>query len=145
MLSVCAYPSAELVTISRSRRTTQLVLAASLAVLLSAILVAPSLSANKSIPASLQSAIGLPTFQRMQSLLRRISLLSGAAPSAQTPTPTNATSRAAAYSSMTSSTGRNDGAEVNDSPDLWRKELAALPSLEDLGGVLPSIFLAHGS
>ncbi|GAA5961643.1 hypothetical protein JCM8115_004718 [Rhodotorula mucilaginosa] len=81
----------------------------------------------------------------MQSLLRRISLLSGAAPSAQTPTPTNATSRAAAYSSMTSSTGRNDGAEVNDSPDLWRKELAALPSLEDLGGVLPSIFLAHGS
>lgn len=113
--------------------------------MLSAILVVPSLSANKSVPASLQSAIGLPASQRMQSLLRRISLMSGFAPSAQTPTPTTSTRRAAAYSSMTSSTGRNDGAEVNDSPELWRKELAALPSLEDLGGVLPSIFLAHGS
>ncbi|GAA5991639.1 hypothetical protein JCM10908_001068 [Rhodotorula pacifica] len=81
----------------------------------------------------------------MQSVLRRLGLLSGATPHTQPSTPIPTSSRAAAYSSMTSSTGRNDGAEVNESPELWRKELAALPSLEELGGVLPSIFLAHGS
>ncbi|GAA5881685.1 hypothetical protein JCM3774_005337 [Rhodotorula dairenensis] len=81
----------------------------------------------------------------MNSILRRIGLVSGFASSPQTP-PSSATSRsAAAYSATMSSTGRDDGAEVNHTPELWRAQLAALPSLDELGGVLPSIFLAHGS
>ncbi|GAA6043180.1 hypothetical protein JCM8097_008714 [Rhodosporidiobolus ruineniae] len=39
----------------------------------------------------------------------------------------------------------NDGAEVNTTPEEWRKELEQLPTLEQTGGAIPSIFLAHGS
>ncbi|GAA5968536.1 hypothetical protein JCM11641_007670 [Rhodosporidiobolus odoratus] len=37
-----------------------------------------------------------------------------------------------------------DGAEINTTPEEWRNELETLPSLEETGGVIPSIFLAHG-
>lgn len=46
--------------------------------------------------------------------------------------------------STTSHTSNGDGAEVNDTPAQWRAELDALPSLEELGGRIPSVFLAHG-
>ncbi|GAA5860380.1 hypothetical protein JCM8547_003485 [Rhodosporidiobolus lusitaniae] len=37
-----------------------------------------------------------------------------------------------------------DGAEVNATPEEWRKELDALPSLEETGRAISSAFLAHG-
>ncbi|GJN92323.1 hypothetical protein Rhopal_005353-T1 [Rhodotorula paludigena] len=43
------------------------------------------------------------------------------------------------------SSARQDGAEVNTTPAEWRQELEALPSLEQLGGAIPAVFLAHGS
>ncbi|GAA5842128.1 hypothetical protein JCM9279_002795 [Rhodotorula babjevae] len=46
-----------------------------------------------------------------------------------------------ASSSTASST---DGATLNDSPEEWRAQLEALPSLEELGGSIPAVFLAHG-
>ncbi|CDR44859.1 RHTO0S10e01948g1_1 [Rhodotorula toruloides] len=47
--------------------------------------------------------------------------------------------------SSAASQGRDDGAEILDSPSEWRAALSALPSLADLHDVLPTIFLAHGS
>ncbi|GAA5828042.1 hypothetical protein JCM11251_005705 [Rhodosporidiobolus azoricus] len=46
--------------------------------------------------------------------------------------------------SSSSSTPNSAGAEVNHTPEEWRRELAALPSLEETGGAVPSVFLAHG-
>lgn len=33
---------------------------------------------------------------------------------------------------------------INDTPEEWRRELEALPSLEETGGMIPSFFIAHG-
>lgn len=46
---------------------------------------------------------------------------------------------------MSAADSRSDGAEVYHTPDAWQSQLASLPDLEALGGVQPSIFLAHGS
>ncbi|BGP12106.1 hypothetical protein JCM10213_005213 [Rhodosporidiobolus nylandii] len=39
---------------------------------------------------------------------------------------------------------QGDGAEVYTTPEEWKRELDALPSLEETGGAIPSVFLAHG-
>lgn len=78
---------------------------------------------------------------RMQSVLRRFGLASGPSGTQKQ----RSSSRAAASLEMATGGPRKDGAEVNDTPELWRKELAALPELDALNGALPSVFLAHGS
>ncbi|KPV73498.1 uncharacterized protein RHOBADRAFT_28593 [Rhodotorula graminis WP1] len=46
--------------------------------------------------------------------------------------------------SLSTTASSADGATVNDTPEEWRAQLEALPSLEELGGSVPAVFLAHG-
>lgn len=80
-------------------------------------------------------------YERMQRTLARLSAVVPAwsTTSSGTPSATSAPSRG------TMSSARQDGAEINTTPAEWRQELEALPSLEQLGGAIPAVFLAHGS
>ena len=86
----------------------------------------------------------------MSRVLSRLSAILPAYLTGSTPSPAPTLSRSlkspqsSRMASTTSHTSNGDGAEVNDTPAQWRAELDALPSLEELGGRIPSVFLAHG-
>ncbi|GAA5860334.1 hypothetical protein JCM8547_003466 [Rhodosporidiobolus lusitaniae] len=79
------------------------------------------------------------TLSRLSGILPAYLSTSSRAPSAS-PTASSKTPHAMAHYTPSIL----DGAEVNATPEEWRKELDALPSLEETGGAIPSVFLAHG-
>ncbi|GAA6053296.1 hypothetical protein JCM3770_006671 [Rhodotorula araucariae] len=82
-------------------------------------------------------------FARLSALLP--AYLTGPFAAAATPpaAPVNSPHPPPARMASTTATAAT-GAEVNNTPEQWRQELAALPSLDQLGGTMPTIFLAHG-
>lgn len=79
---------------------------------------------------------------RSLSMLQRLSsLASSLAPTAST---TASTPSDNAMSTGETAERRPEYHEPNATPELWRKQLDSLPSLEETGGKIPSIFLAHG-
>ncbi|GAA5901164.1 hypothetical protein JCM5296_006287 [Sporobolomyces johnsonii] len=90
-------------------------------------------------PASLNPAIA-SSAQSMQRTLARLSALLPTYLTGYTTTTAAPTSTRMASSTAT----KLDGAEVINTPEDWKKELELLPSLEENGGKVPSVFLAHG-
>ncbi|GAA6024168.1 hypothetical protein JCM10207_005589, partial [Rhodosporidiobolus poonsookiae] len=69
-------------------------------------------------------------------------------PAAASPAPSPLSPHSSSYQARMASTAApttgGDGAEVVTTPEEWRKDLDALPTLEQTGGAIPSVFLAHG-
>jgi len=82
-------------------------------------------------------------FARLSSILPAYLAESPAKPAATSSPSTNSPHSRSTMASW-AATSSADGATVNDSPEEWTAQLEALPSLEELGGSIPAVFLAHG-
>ncbi|GAA5893130.1 hypothetical protein JCM6882_003893 [Rhodosporidiobolus microsporus] len=81
-------------------------------------------------------------FSRLSALVP--AYLSSSSASSSANTTASSISPHSRMASSASTAVKGDGAEINTTPEEWRRELDALPSLEETGGAIPSVFLAHG-